>query len=93
METMGMASGYQGPSAVLAAMAEGIGDLTFASSDWVETAGEVLREAVAGRAEALVDLGDFTLCEVAHNPPATKGKRSLWMIRVFSQDLATTNDG
>ena len=41
-----MASGYQGPSAVLAAMAEGIGDLTFASSDWVETAGEVAHHGV-----------------------------------------------
>ena len=51
-----MASGYQGPSAVLAAMAEGIGDSTFASLDWGETAGEVLREAVKDHAEALADL-------------------------------------
>ena len=35
----------------------------------------------------------FGMLPVAHNPPSTKGNRSLWMIRVFSQDIATTNDG
>ena len=59
-----MTSGYQGPSAVLAAMAEGIGDSTFASLDWVETAGEVLREAVKDHAEALADLADGRLIRV-----------------------------
>ena len=33
-------------SAVLAAMADGIGDLTFASAEWVEAASAVLTETV-----------------------------------------------
>ena len=89
-----MTSGYQGPSAVLAAMAEGIGDSTFASLDWVETAGEVLREAVKNHAEALADLGDFTLCEVAHNPPAYlhTGATLAWHAR-FSGASVDVNTG
>ena len=89
-----MASGYQGPSAVLAAMAEGIGDSTFASLDWVETAGGVLREAVKDHAEALADLGDFTLCEVAHNPPAYlhRGGTLAWHAR-FSGASVDVNTG
>lgn len=51
-------------------MPEGIGDLTFASEAWVAAAGEVLAAAVAKHAAGLADLGRFTLCEVAHNPPA-----------------------
>jgi hypothetical protein len=57
-------------SVLLAAMAEGIGDLTFASAEWVETAGATLSAAATRHAEGLQDLGQFTLCEVAHNPPA-----------------------
>lgn len=57
-------------SAVLAAMADGIGDLTFASPEWVEAAQEALTAAAIEHADGLSDLGKFTLCEVAHNPPA-----------------------
>ena len=57
-------------SAVLAAMADGIGDLTFASREWVAVAGEALAAAAAKHAEGLADLGRFALCEVAHNAPA-----------------------
>ncbi len=56
-------------SVVLAAMADGIGDLTFASAEWVAAAGEALNVAAAKYAEGLNDLGAFTLCEVGHNPP------------------------
>jgi hypothetical protein len=56
--------------ALLAAMADGIGDLTLASPEWVEVAREALIDAVAKHAAGLDDLGKFTLCEVAHNPPA-----------------------
>ena len=65
-----MAMGIGSSSDVLAAMADGIGDLTFASTEWVEAAGAVLRDAGAVHADGLADLGQFTLCEVAHNPPA-----------------------
>ena len=65
-----MASENQGTSVVLAAMADGIGDLTFASPEWVDAAREVLNETVGHNTEEMVDLGKFTLCEVAHNPPA-----------------------
>jgi hypothetical protein len=57
-------------SAVLAVMAEGIGDLTLASPEWVEAAQKALIEAVAGHEAELKDLGPFTMCVVAHNPPA-----------------------
>ena len=57
-------------SVVLAAMPEGIGDLSFASGEWVAAAGEVLSTLVAKYADGLADVGRFTLCEVAHNPPA-----------------------
>lgn len=58
------------PSVVLAAMADGIGDLTFASPEWVAAAGEALAAAAAKHADGLADLGRFSLCEVAHNAPA-----------------------
>ena len=57
-------------SVVLAAMPDGIGDLTFASPEWVAAAGDALRAAAARHAHGLADLGRFALCEVAHNPPA-----------------------
>lgn len=57
-------------SVVLAAMADGIGDLTFASPEWVAAAGEVLAAAATRHADGLADLGRFSLCEVAHNAPA-----------------------
>ena len=56
-------------SVVLSAMADGIGDLTFASREWVAVAGEALAAAAAKHAEGLADLGRFSLCEVAHNAP------------------------
>lgn len=51
-------------------MADGIGDLTFASEEWVAAAAEVLAAAVRRHADGLADLGRFAICEVAHNPPA-----------------------
>ncbi len=57
-------------SVVLAAMADGIGDLVFASAEWVEAAQEALTAAAAKHADGLKDLGAFTFCEVGHNPPA-----------------------
>jgi hypothetical protein len=58
------------PSLLWSVMADGIGDLTFASPEWVAEAGRVLTDAVARQSENLNDLGKFTICEVAHNPPA-----------------------
>ena len=55
-----MASENQGASVVLAAMADGIGDLTFASPEWVQVASKVLREAVGRINEPLAALGRFT---------------------------------
>lgn len=57
-------------SVVLAAMADGVGDLTFAAEDWVALAADTLTAAVAKHRAGLADLGTFTFCEVAHNPPA-----------------------
>ena len=65
---MSISEGHLSP--VLAAMADGIGDLTFASAEWVEAARDALTAAAARHADGLADVGSVTLCEVAHNPPA-----------------------
>jgi hypothetical protein len=65
-----MSSAPGNSSDVLAAMADGIGDLTFMSDDWIDAAHDVLNVQVAKHADAIKDSGSFTLCEVAHNPPA-----------------------
>lgn len=65
---MTIAAGHH--SEVLAAMADGIGDLPFASEDWVALAAETLAAEVAKHAGRLGDVGKFTLCEVGHNAPA-----------------------
>lgn len=62
--------GNETSSTLLAAMADGIGDLVFASDEWVAAARDVLEQEVQRRASQLNDLGTFTLCEVAHNVPA-----------------------
>jgi hypothetical protein len=74
-----MANGQE--SALLAAMPPGIGDLTFGSQEWVNAAREVLTNAVTQHADALADLGTFTLCEVSHYAPAwlhCGGKLAWW---------------
>ncbi len=58
------------PSSLVAAMADGIGDLVFASSEWVSVASEVVAVQAMRRAAGLESMGRFALCEVAHNPPA-----------------------
>jgi len=63
---MVMANGS--PSVVLAAMADGIGDLSFGSDEWIDLARETLVAAAARHADGLAGVR-FTLCEVAHNPP------------------------
>ena len=65
-----MPNGSAPPSVVLAAMADGIGDLTYASPKWVEAAREALDAAIEKYSSGLADLGRFTLCEVGHNAPA-----------------------
>ena len=57
-------------SNLLAVMPEGIGDLIFGSEEWVATASEEMTKSVEKHARGLSDLGEFTFCEVAHNPPA-----------------------
>ena len=56
-------------TALMQVMADGIGDLSFASPEWVEAAQEALGELAQQHAEGLNDV-KFTLCEVGHNPPA-----------------------
>jgi len=47
----------------------GIGDLCYLCPEWVAAARDVLVATAARHSEGLRDLGQFTLCEVAHNPP------------------------
>lgn len=77
---MTMANGQE--SALLAAMPPGIGDLTFGSQEWVGAARELLTNAVQQHADALADLGTFTLCEVSHNAPAWLhcGSKLAWWV-------------
>lgn len=58
------------PSSLVAAMADGIGDLVFASKEWVAVASDVVAVQAARRSPGLESMGRFALCEVAHNPPA-----------------------
>jgi len=81
-------------SVVLAAMADGIGDLSFCSEEWVGAARDALGAATAKYADGLADLGRFTLCEVAHNPPAHLGAggRLAWHAR-FDGASVTAGSG
>ena len=87
-----MAIGDGHLSVVLAAMADGIGDLTFAGADWVGSANEVLSAATAKHAHSLADAGAFALCEVAHNPPAYlhTGAKLAWHARFDGASVAAT---
>ena len=75
-------------------MADGIGSLCFASEDWAAAASERLGALAARHAEGLADVGDFTLCEVAHNPPAhlRAGASLAWHLR-FKQDAVQVAPG
>ena len=68
MPLAGIGEGHH--SVVLAAMADGIGDLTFGSDEWVRLAADALAASAAKHGGGLTDLGTFSFCEVAHNPPA-----------------------
>ncbi len=57
-------------SVLLAAMPEGIGDLTYASAEWVAAADEAMSAVAAEKAAGLSEIDSFTLCVVAHNAPA-----------------------
>ena len=87
-----MALGDDHHSVVLAAMADGIGSMSFASEPWVAAAAERLGAIAARHAEGLGDLGAFTVCEVAHNaPPHLHAGSSLaWHLRF---DGAATRAG
>ena len=58
------------PSSLLSVMAEGIGEMPYASAEWVEAAGVAFEAAVKLHADELKHLEPFTMCEVAHNAPA-----------------------
>ena len=69
---------------LLSLMPEGIGDLTFASPDWVDCAGKILDEQVARFQDQLVGVEPVTICEVGMNPPAYLkcGDRLAWWARI-----------
>ncbi len=81
-------------SVVLAAMAEGIGDLTYASPEWVDVAKESMSAAATKYADGLKDLGQFTLCEVGHNAPAYlhAGSTLAWHVK-FDGSSAEVHTG
>lgn len=80
-------------TALLAVSAPGIGDLTFATDEWISYAQEVLTEQHAQFAEQLTDLAPFTLCEVGMNPPAyLKGAdRLAWWARFSATGVEVGN--
>jgi hypothetical protein len=56
-------------SVILAVMADGIGDLTYATPEWVEVLQEYLQESVDKFTDELKGI-KYTACEVAYNAPA-----------------------
>lgn len=56
------------PFALLAAAAEGVGELDFASTEWIDEARTVLEDLVKTHAAGLEGVS-FSICEVAHNAP------------------------
>lgn len=71
------------PFALLAAAADGLGELDFASEAWVAAAESVLRPLVTSATGALAGVS-FTLCEVAHNAPVYlhAGSKLAWHARI-----------
>ncbi len=71
-------------TSLLAVMPEGIGDLTFASEEWVDYARDVLEAQRSRYASQLADLEPLTICEVGINPPAYLrcGDRLAWWARI-----------
>ena len=57
-------------SDLLMSMADGIGDLTFSTPEWVNVARDILETLVSPHSNDLAKLPRFTLCEVAQNSPA-----------------------
>lgn len=76
-------------SNLLAVMPEGIGDLTFGSEEWVAVASDEMSRAVEKHARGLADLGEFSFCEVAHNPPAYLhcGSKLSWHAKFFESSV------
>ena len=60
----------QSVSPILAAMPDGIGDLTLGAEEWVAAAHEILTRLVHEHADSLRSGEGFTVCEVGHNAPA-----------------------
>jgi len=78
-----------GASILLSVMPEGIGDLTFGSKEWVAVASDEMSRAVKKHEQGLKDLGQFTLCEVAHNPPAYlhSGNKLAWHAKFLNDSV------
>ena len=76
-----------------AAMADGIGELTFLSAEWVDAAREVLNKLAAERADGLSGV-KFSFCEVAHNPRAylRVGGKLAWHV-TFDGGSVTVSEG
>ena len=57
-------------SVLSAAMPESIGDLTFATKEWVDAARDILNEEVERYRDQIKDAKRHSFCQVAHNAPA-----------------------
>ena len=88
-----MPSDLDGPTPLLAAMAEGIGELSFASPEWVDAARAVLAKAASDLAQSGQDPGRFTICEVGHNPPAylRAGAKVAWYAHIDGTTIHVEN--
>ncbi|MCY3885603.1 MAG: hypothetical protein OXG24_11900 [Gammaproteobacteria bacterium] len=86
--------GPETSSTLLAAMANGIGDLVFLSNEWIDTIRDTLEQETNRRANQLSNLGKFTVCEVAVNAPAyLRCKGRLAWNAVFEDDAVTVSQG
>jgi len=71
-------------------MADGPGEVCYASAEWVKAAEGFLPELVSASADELKSLGDYVLCIVTHNAPLwlRKGSNLAWGVRVASGEVS-----
>ncbi|NKB98692.1 MAG: hypothetical protein GKR90_09410 [Pseudomonadales bacterium] len=77
------------PTSLLAVMADGIGDLTLMSDEWVDAAKSILEQEVEKYRTHLSPNDTFTLCEVAKNPPAylKVGSQLSWWAKISGHEV------
>jgi hypothetical protein len=71
-------------------MAEGPGEICYASAEWIKAAEASLPEVVSSMSDDLKNLDNYVLCIVAHNAPIwlRVGSKLAWGIRVANGEAS-----